>query len=167
MKKSLLLLFALIALLVFSLPVFAKGGIEDGDAFDTYMGKTMEEVKAIAPYFEQETEQCYEIDSNDICSLTVMFGENGKVESLFLVMKIGLSDYADDPIFQIKAVIVGLRELGISNRELLDIDTIDSDKVIIFDDDIYCRLIESRDLTFLEASYYEKRPRDLGNHENE
>ena len=154
MKNRLYLLFALVALLVFSLPVLAKGRIEDGDAFDTYMGKTKAEVKRIAPFFilDDPEEGIYKIDSDGLFSIYISF-YNGKVACIDSSVNVNILEMTDMDL-RIEVIETLFEIAGVSDRKILDTGIENGYPVYYLEDGIFAYLITGNGITDIAVSRY-------------
>lgn len=149
MKKAVFLMLAvLISLCTFSL-AFCKGEITDLDAFETYIGKTREEIRLIQPntFTIDDDEDVYYVDGstcNDdgIMLMAVQFDEKtGKANSVSLLVT-GCSDLEleGNPT---QALVLGFYVLGLDPQDIEDLEEKDGSLYATLKNDVVCSTTES------------------------
>lgn len=142
MNRKVLLLVVFIILLCSVSTVFSKGTLVDHDAFETYWGKSKDQVKLIAPYVEEMENGLFCVDGSiiggSIIVLSVNFNENDIVNAVGVIFENNALDYMKYDNNFYGALRLGATLLGIDINSMEIIGENDTQITAANQDGAYC-----------------------------
>ncbi len=130
MKRLVIVLLVISALLGLFSSALCKGELGDADAFTVYMGRTKNEVRRIAPEFTELVDNIFIVDSlvqdDDLIGLGVTFDDYNLVDNVVVLMTPGAMKLMDLKPDLNTAASAALVFMGFSSDDLIKSST-DSD----------------------------------------
>lgn len=155
MKKLIGFLLLCFLLLCSASAGYCSGKIEDGDAYETYYGKSKSIVRVIAPDRHETSDgELFTVDSietenNGYISLIVDFKETDTVQVVFLLIDTNTAKtYFDGDL--IKLFAYNLSVMGLDPANLTEVHEMDEGTLVwgLIDDSIFC-VSKKEDLAYM------------------